>query len=354
MTIQAFGMLVNQPSSSLGSYTIDGISSPLLAPPTSSDSYPMYNFKLLTDNMIPSSSGSEPHTLVITAAEPTAFFLDYILLETGNAFVTSFDSDRSGSSGGGSGASPDTLSGGSGNSGGGGSTPIGAIVGGVVGGVVVLAAIGLAILFCLRRRRGRGPRPITFDMAAEEMYVSDKLQDGYEGNHGTAVVKGIGPMRQRIYSRKFLSRIIRSALLCSFLPLIHHDFILLDETFSENPFLDPSPFDPSGTVSNPNTFHATSSIIPVRDGYDNSNAGGNRTVAGSSSNALSLQLQSRKLDNYAHTPPSNSGLSPIRARRGTRTGGSVIVESDSGLRGFEEDNEVRKESVRLPPRYTPN
>jgi hypothetical protein len=77
-------MLLADTSGSLGTFTLDGASSsPLTVPDTGSD-YPIYNFELLT--AVPASEGS--HTLEITAGVASAFYLDYILLETGSAFVT--------------------------------------------------------------------------------------------------------------------------------------------------------------------------------------------------------------------------------------------------------------------------
>lgn len=117
------------------------------------------------------------------AEDANAFYLDYLLLQTGNAFVTELSgtsgsgSVNNGSSGGSGDGSSGSNTGDDGNSGSSGTnvgTNVGAIAGGVVGGVVALAAIGLAIFLWLRRRRDKNEYPSKgqFDMAAEDRYVS--------------------------------------------------------------------------------------------------------------------------------------------------------------------------------------
>lgn len=156
--IRAYALLTMKPTtSSLGSYSLDGISA-LITLPTSS-SYPMYNYQLFTTT----ASSFESHTLEITAAEAGVFYLDYILLETETAFVASSDA-LSGSTSGESGTSTTTGVGHSGSEG----TNVGAIAGGVVGGLSILVLIGVAV-FWYRRRKGWKHRGV--DVAAEDEWA---------------------------------------------------------------------------------------------------------------------------------------------------------------------------------------
>lgn len=92
--MEAYGMLLSNTSSgSLGTYTIDGQSNTTLMAPTSG-SYPFYNNKLLRATLLVPDT---PHTLEIAAAEADAFYLDYIILQTPNAFVTSTEASAANS-----------------------------------------------------------------------------------------------------------------------------------------------------------------------------------------------------------------------------------------------------------------
>jgi hypothetical protein len=171
-------LISNTSSGSLGTYSLDGASSSPLIVPGAGTGYPIYNFELLT--AVPASEG--PHTLEITASSASAFYLDYILLETRIAFVTEVLSSSGAGSGSRSGGGGNGTTGGDGGDGGitggggGGSTRsanVGTIAGGVVGGVVVLVAIGLAIFFWMRRRQRRTYNTRgTLDLAAEDRYTS--------------------------------------------------------------------------------------------------------------------------------------------------------------------------------------
>lgn len=335
-------LIANTSSGSLGSYTLDGSPSQLITP-SSGSAYPIYNFEILTAT--PSSGDS--HTLEIQAKDANAFYLDYVLLQTGNAFVTELAT----TSGSGSGSSGGTGNGGS-SGGGGGSTGsdngdggssgtnVGAIAGGVVGGVVALAAIGLAIFFWLRRRRDKNGYASKgrFDVAAEDRYAPT---EGYSDVHGYEDGEGQGQgMPMGMYQRQRAQS---------------------NYTTTATPFLpNLSPSTPSFSPSPSTSADPINPNIPSADnsGYI------------SASNAISSQT--RKLDMYTHTGPvpatASSPVSPpnthiadrprsgsevsssaVGASLGASTGiGSVpvLLERDSGLRGFEEP-------VRLPPQYTP-
>lgn len=344
-------LIANTSSGSLGSYTLDGSPSQLITP-SSGTAYPIYNFEILTAT--PSSGDS--HTLEIQAEDANAFYLDYVLLQTGNAFVTelvavsgsgsnsSDGSGNGGSSGSGSGSSGSNNGdeGGSsgGNGGGSSGTNVGAIAGGVVGGVVALAAIGLAIFFWLRRRRDKNGYASKgrFDVAAEDRYAHT---EGYSDVHGYEDGEGQGQgMPMGMYQRQ-RAQSNYTTTATPFIPNLSPN----TPSFSPSPSTSADPLNPN---------------IPSTDnsGYISAN------------NAISSQ--SRKLDMYTHAGPvpatastsifppnthladrprsgSEVSSSAVGASLGASTGiGStpVLLERDSGLRGFEEP-------VRLPPQYTP-
>jgi hypothetical protein len=213
-------MLLSNTFGSLGTFSLDGESPSPFKVPNTSSSLPIYNFELLT--AVLASDGS--HTLEITAGAAGSFYLDYILLETGSAFVTDLVSSSGsgsesgsgngsgegfnggnggGTAGGGSGSGGDSDSsggGGSGNSVGSGnrkigSANVGAITGGVVGGVVALATIGLVIFFWSRRRQRRQMYEVkdtfTIGLAAEarhhsaEAYSDARRQKRGQGQGGS-------------------------------------------------------------------------------------------------------------------------------------------------------------------------
>lgn len=207
-------LLSNTTSGSLGTYTLDSSSSSQLITPPPGSSYPIYNFEILTAT--PSSADS--HTLEIKAEDANAFYLDYVLLQTGSAFVTNTETTGSGSSGSDSGSNSGSGGGsssgsdggdndGDNNSGGGSrGTNVSAIAGGVVGGVVALAAISLVIFFWLRRRRDRREFASKgqFDIAEEDRYVDTPGRGDAQGEgqeQGQAMPMGMY-QRQRAESGK--------------------------------------------------------------------------------------------------------------------------------------------------------
>ncbi|EIM84160.1 uncharacterized protein STEHIDRAFT_159753 [Stereum hirsutum FP-91666 SS1] len=163
--IDAYGMLLqNTSSGQLGTYTIDDQTSSPLEVPSPASSYPIYLYQLLTATI---EDPHAPHVLTITAFEGNAFFLDYILLQTGSAFVTSASLNSVP-------PAPNTTQE---------PDPVlttlaaprkksdaGAIAGGVVGGVLALCLVGLAVIFLLRRRRMHNPK--WTDISVEERYSS--------------------------------------------------------------------------------------------------------------------------------------------------------------------------------------
>ncbi|KAI0124938.1 hypothetical protein BJ170DRAFT_482691 [Xylariales sp. AK1849] len=97
------------------------------------------------------TDGREYSELVVTLTSDVLTTRESSLVGSGSA--TRSSSGASSTAGGSSGGSPGTSSGGNSGGGGGSSTSIGAIVGGAVGGVAVLALIGFAIWFLVRRNK---------------------------------------------------------------------------------------------------------------------------------------------------------------------------------------------------------
>lgn len=156
--IQAYGMLTSVTGLSLGTYTFDNTSRSLNAPPIGYTN-PTLNFMLLNVT-IPQAQVGDYHTLEIQAGSAGAFYLDYLLLDSGSAFVRHDISNPSL-------GSNSTADGSSRTKG----TDVGAIAGGVVGGVVALAVIGLAIFLWLRRGRDT-------DGDSSGPYHEDRFGDG--------------------------------------------------------------------------------------------------------------------------------------------------------------------------------
>lgn len=129
------------------------MTNPLLPAPSNSSDYPSENFQLF--NTTVDSTSGVPHKLTITASGYDSFLLDYILLESSSAFISSLGIENAPSATTGSEATPSSDS-----RGGGKGVNVGAIAGGVVGGVILLALVGVGLLFWRRRtwesRNGRG------------------------------------------------------------------------------------------------------------------------------------------------------------------------------------------------------
>lgn len=122
--------------------------------PSDPSSYPVYHFELFSAN----PTLGDSHTLDITADAANAFYLDYVLLQTDSAFITSVGC-VDGCGGGGSSSSFTAISavssqtqtvGGDANAH---RTSVGTIAGGAVGGIVALAAVSFAVFVLLRKKR---------------------------------------------------------------------------------------------------------------------------------------------------------------------------------------------------------
>lgn len=133
-TIRAYGMILNSVST-LGTYAIDGVTANMSVPTT----FPAYNYELFTAN----PTTGESHTLEITAADANTFYLDYVLMKSDSAFISSPSLTGNGGNGGGNNHEKTDNSRHLG---------VGAIVGISIGGLVFLSFL-LASFFVLRRRR---------------------------------------------------------------------------------------------------------------------------------------------------------------------------------------------------------
>lgn len=148
--VQVHGVVISTPTSnSLGTYTINSQTSTISGPSSSVTQYPVVDFGLLTaSNLDPSVY----NTLEITAGGASVFYLDYLLLDADQAFISEsvpsicdgpvggdgrFDSGG----GGGDGGQPEGHV----------SNGVGAITGGVVGAVVGLAIFGFVVWTLTRR-----------------------------------------------------------------------------------------------------------------------------------------------------------------------------------------------------------
>lgn len=163
--IVAQGDLIEPPPASseeLGWFSIDdGATNPLFPAPQNSTEYPVYNFQLFNTTVDPTSG--VPHKLTITANGYNSFLLDYILLESSNAFIRSLDGENPSSTTSGSNATPS-----SGSHAGGKGTNVGAVAGGVIGGIILLAIIGVVVFLRLRHRRESGTHRGAFNARSDD------------------------------------------------------------------------------------------------------------------------------------------------------------------------------------------
>lgn len=151
-TIVAQGVIVFPVSSpgGLGWFSIDdGVNYPLSTGPPNSSTYPSENFQLF--NTTVNSTSDVSHKLTISAGAYNSFLLDYILLESSNAFISHVDGADVSSTSVGPG---DTSSFGSHD--GKKALNVGALGGGVVGGAILATAIVVGLFLALRRRRRYG------------------------------------------------------------------------------------------------------------------------------------------------------------------------------------------------------
>ena len=333
-------LIANTTSGSLGTFTIDSQSHPLQTPP-SSTKYPNYNFRLLTESF--PSSGT--HSLEIAASEAGAFFLDYLLIQTENAFIT--ETAPSSSDGGASSSDGGAPTSGS-------KTNIGAAVGGAVGGIAALTFICLAVgIFLRRKRRSRvysmrdrsTMREVTGVLASETRSVPLAQFDTRDSPR-----PAIGINTRREYSLVLLSD-----------PLVDYIFFL-DDTVSGNTSYTttPTPFTQPQTSNSETTG---SSIAPNkisgRSGLGNAD-GYNRVHPGSPE--LSDSTQESRTGSYApaaaavhrHGEGADIQAQPsVTSAPATSRSRPVRVAQDSGLRGLEEeDGGSLEETETLPPQYT--
>lgn len=282
-------LLQNTSSGQLGTYTIDDQTSSPLEVPSPASSYPLYLYQLLTATI---EDPHAPHVLTITAFEGNAFFLDYILLQTGSAFVTSA-SLNSVPPAPNTTQEPDpvltTLAAPRKK------TDAGAIAGGVVGGFLALSLVGLAVIFLLRRRRMHNPK--WTDISVEERYSSAMQEQAPRQSISSGSFLRSGTLHFNIHNR---------------LGFLSFSSCVIDYTTTPTPF--------STTSSGDNSGHSES--------------------------------QSRKIANYRRgVVPISSPDAPVPGlalpeRQEGMAELSVVVENDSGLRG-------RELAERLPPQYTP-
>lgn len=144
------------------------MTSPLLPAPSDSSAYPSENFQLFNASV--DSTSGVPHRLTITASGYDSFLLDYIILESSSAFISSLDGENSSSTTTGSGTTQSSDSHGHGKS-----LNVGALAGGVVGGVIILAVIGIGLFLRMRwrgERRGGRRREFNAESSLEGEHVS--------------------------------------------------------------------------------------------------------------------------------------------------------------------------------------
>lgn len=181
--IRAFALLTGQDlSGNLGTFSIDGGTETALSSPSPLTTDLVSNYMILSAQV--DNSGA-PHRLVITAAAAGSFYLDYILLQSSSAFVTSQLSttpdgspESSGTSSAVSGSGSVTPQNQSKNGG----ANVGTIAGGVVGGVVALITLGVVAVLLLRRRwrytKGTPVRPST---PSHDRYATTALDSQRQG-----------------------------------------------------------------------------------------------------------------------------------------------------------------------------
>lgn len=153
--IRAFALLTGQGfSGDLGTFSIDGGVETTLSSPSPLTTDLVSNYMILSSQV---DNSDAPHQLVVTAAAAGSFYLDYILLQSPSAFVTSQPLTTTG------GSPVSSLSGTSSTVSGSvsvrpqdqsrsGGANVGDIAGGVVGGVVALITLGVVAVLLLRRR----------------------------------------------------------------------------------------------------------------------------------------------------------------------------------------------------------
>lgn len=149
-------LLSNTSSGALGSYTIDGLGNTSLSYPING-TYPFYNYKLMDATILDPNTA---HNLEVVASEGQAFYIDYIILRSPTAFVTSSRSLAAGSNGS--------------------SSHKGAIAAGVVVGVLLSVGAVLIFLF-LRRRRQTRRRDREGRLMGDDVLSSATEQLGVEG-----------------------------------------------------------------------------------------------------------------------------------------------------------------------------
>lgn len=160
--------MIIDPATILGTFAFDGQPPSPLSLPSTTASYPVYNWELLD---VSNLASEDPHTLEIKAAAANSFYLDYILLDAGSAFITAPSSLSSSTS---AVSQPTSTGGGRGGATSSKHTDVGVIVGGVVGGIVALCAVGISVLVWLRRRRrlSRSNDSIGRGTVTEDRYCS--------------------------------------------------------------------------------------------------------------------------------------------------------------------------------------
>lgn len=158
--IEAYGMVpyaLSDNSDAVLSYSIDGRAPSNVSIPSSTKSFPLYNWLFIQELGSTGSDPDESHSLEITVFEANTFYLDYIVVSSPKAFVaqslpihSSTTTSSSSSSHGTAVWTPSSSVDQAKSS----SSRVGKIVGPVVAAVAVLVGMVFVIIF-LRRRRPR-------------------------------------------------------------------------------------------------------------------------------------------------------------------------------------------------------
>lgn len=166
--IEAYGMVPYALSDNLDavlSYSIDGRAPSNVSIPSSTKSFPLYNWLFIQESGSTGSDPDESHSLEITVFEANTFYLDYIVVSSPKAFVAqslpthSSTTTSSISSSHGTAVSTPSSSVDQAKSS---SSRVGKIVGPVVAAVAVLVGM-VFVVFFIRRRRSRAARSNSAD-----------------------------------------------------------------------------------------------------------------------------------------------------------------------------------------------
>lgn len=199
--IRAFALLTGQGfSGDLGTFSIDGGVETTLSSPSPLTTDLVSNYMILSSQV---DNSDAPHQLVVTAAAAGSFYLDYILLQSPSAFVTSQSLTTTG------GSPVSSLSGTSSTVSGSvsvrpqdqsrsGGANVGDIAGGVVGGVVALITLGVVAVLLLRRRwKYTKVTPVRPSALSHDRYATAALdsqrQDRAEPPRHEAAMREITP-----------------------------------------------------------------------------------------------------------------------------------------------------------------